>query len=101
MGRDRQSCYASDFQFPVRMVDEGDSSSQDLLNGNTEPEEEVQEVVVSVPHDGAQDISLQIKLNFPEGVTLNDKAPNKWKVERHGESITSTCSSVIVLILLS
>lgn len=69
-------------------MDEGDSSSQDLLNGNLEVEKEVQEVVVSVPHAGAQDITLQIKLDFSEGVTLNDKAPNKWKVESHGESVS-------------
>lgn len=79
-------------------MDEGDSSSQDLLNGNTETEEEVQEVVVSVPHDGAQDVILQIKLNLPEGVTLNDKAPNKWKVESHGEYVTSTLSLLFLCI---
>lgn len=83
------------------MVDEGDSSGQDLLNGNIEEETEMQEVVVSAPQNGAQDLTLQIKLNFPEGVTLNDQAPNKWKIESHGESITSASSSVIVMILLT
>lgn len=83
------------------MVDEGDSSGQDLLNGNIEEETEMQEVVVSAPQNGAQDLTLQIKLNFPEGVTLNDQAPNKWKIESHGESIPCASSSVIVMILLS
>lgn len=81
------------------MVDEGDSSSQDL-NGNREAMEEMQEVVVNVPSYGAQDITLQIRLNFPEGVALNDKAPNKWKVESHGQFITRTFRSVTVYIIV-
>lgn len=79
-------------ELPVRMVDEGDSSSQDLLNGNLEEEKEVQEVVVSVPQDGAQELTLLIKLNFPEGVTLNDQAPNKWKVESHDPDLVLAAS---------
>lgn len=70
-------------EFPVLMVDEGDSSSQDLLNGNIETGVEMEEVVVSVPSEGAEEITLQIKLNLPEGVSLNEAAPNKWKVESH------------------
>lgn len=99
-GGDKCTFYSSNFQFPVRMVDEGDSSSQDLLNGNAEAEDELQKVMVSVPLHGARDVTLQIKLNFPEGVTLNEEAPNKWKIESHGESITNSFSSVIVYGLL-
>lgn len=68
------------------MVDEGDSSSQDILNGNLETGEEIEEVVVSIPCEGADEITLLIKLNFPEGASLNAAAPNQWKVEHHGES---------------
>lgn len=100
MGRDKLAIYSSDFQLPIKMMDEGDSSNQDLQNGNTEAEE-VQEVEVTVPLDGAQqDVTLQIKLHFPEGVTLNDKAPNKWKVESHSEYYMFICISVILNLSL-
>lgn len=70
------------------MVDEGDSSSQDYLNGNLETEKEAEEVVASVPCEGAEEITLLIKLNLPEGVSLNAEAPNQWKIEHQGESVT-------------
>ncbi|KAG0718614.1 NHL repeat-containing protein 2 [Chionoecetes opilio] len=73
-------------EFAVSMVDEGDSASQDLLNGNLKTEE-MDEVVVSVPREGAEEIILQIQLNFPEGASLNDSAPNQWTVESHEPSL--------------
>lgn len=79
-------------EFPVLMVDEGDSSSQDFLNGNLETEKEAEEVVVSVPCEGAEEITLLIKLNFPEGVSLNADAPSQWKIEHHDPGLVLSAS---------
>lgn len=81
------------------MVDEGDSSSQDLLNGNIETSLEMEVVVVNVPSEGAEEMTLQIKLKLPEGVSLNEAAPNKWKVEHHGESFDKLFSHYIYSFL--
>ncbi|KAG7163204.1 NHL repeat-containing protein 2-like [Homarus americanus] len=75
-------------QLPIRLVDESDSSSQDLLNSDAE----VEEVVVEVPSGREVQVILRIKASLPEEASLNNDAPNKWTLDTSGSQVTVTSS---------
>ncbi|KAK3873469.1 hypothetical protein Pcinc_021523 [Petrolisthes cinctipes] len=72
-------------EFPLHLIDESDSPSQDFLNDNTSL---AQLVTVTLPMEEKdakeqreREITLRIILELPENASLNKEAPNKWKLE--------------------
>ncbi|XP_069166053.1 NHL repeat-containing protein 2 isoform X2 [Procambarus clarkii] len=71
---------------PIRLIDEGDSSSQDLS-------QDVEEVTAVVPHGRKVEVILRIRTNLTEDTVLNKEAPNKWTIETSDTRVVLTPSS--------
>lgn len=69
---------------PIKLVDEGDSPSQDSLHLHDEDEE----VTALVPHGREVQVILRLRHDLPEGTILNDEAPNRWTMESSGKCDT-------------
>nr|XP_053627746.1 NHL repeat-containing protein 2-like [Cherax quadricarinatus] len=66
----------------IKLIDEGDSSSQDL-----KPDLKVEEVTAQVPHGREVQVILRITNSLPEGSSFNTDAPNKWTIETSDSQI--------------
>lgn len=68
------------FQLQVRLTDEADSSSQDVVD----PKSELEEVVMKVLGNSETQVLLRLVLALPEGAEINNGAPNKWTMRATG-----------------
>ncbi|XP_063591986.1 NHL repeat-containing protein 2-like [Penaeus indicus] len=71
-------------QLQVRLTDEADSSSQDVID----PKSALEEVVTKVPVGLETQVVLRLVLSLPEGAELNKDAPNKWTITTTDQHIT-------------
>ncbi|XP_037779378.1 uncharacterized protein LOC119575914 [Penaeus monodon] len=72
------------FILQVRLTDEADSSSQDVID----PKSALEEVVKMVPVGLETEVVLRLVLALPEGAELNKGAPNKWTITTTNQHIT-------------
>ncbi|XP_068239401.1 NHL repeat-containing protein 2 [Palaemon carinicauda] len=68
----------------VKMYDESDYSSQDLLI----PDTSINETTVEVTPGTNVEVLLRLQLALPSGMTLNKDAPNLWKLSTEDAHIT-------------
>ncbi|XP_071518884.1 NHL repeat-containing protein 2 [Panulirus ornatus] len=75
-------------ELPIKLVDESDSPSQDLLLSPNENEE----VTALIPHGREIRIILRFRCDLPEDAVLNDEAPNRWTLETSDSRVALTAS---------
>ncbi|XP_069981608.1 NHL repeat-containing protein 2-like [Penaeus vannamei] len=71
-------------QLRVRLTDEADSSSQDVID----PKSALEEVVKMVLGGHETQVVLRLVLALPEGAELNKGAPNKWTITTTNQQIS-------------